>query len=140
MKAHQRAFGKHRFAIVSCVISWVLLPLVIAGCAAMIDSSPVSYTPVTATTEARLRGNVEIKLSPPYKRTLADGSRWRLVGKVPQGNVYKPLDAPFSIEGRQVHEAYLVIAAGSLVGFYLPAEGGYSPLSGAIPINIGDSQ
>ena len=135
MKPHQRAFGIRRFALVSCA----LLPLVVAGCAAMIDSSPVTYTPVTATTDTTLRGSVEIKLSPPYKRVLA-GSRWRLVGKVPQGNVYKPLDAPFSIEGRQVHEAYLVIAAGSLVGFYLPAEGGYSPLSGAIPINIGVSQ
>ena len=96
MKAHQRAFGSGRFAIVLCV----LLPLVVAGCAAMIDSSPVTYTPVTATTDAKLRGAVEIKLSPPYKRTLVDGSRWRLVGKVPQGNVYKPLDAPLSIEGR----------------------------------------
>ena len=136
MKPHQYAFGSRRFAIVL----GALLPLVVAACAAMIDSSPVTYTPLATTTDAKLRGSLEIKLSPPYKRTLADGSRWRLVGKVPQGNVYKPLDAPFSIEGRQVHEAYLVIAAGSLVGFYLPAEGGYSPLSGAIPINIGDSQ
>ncbi|WP_234480884.1 hypothetical protein [Paraburkholderia nemoris] len=44
----------------------------------------------------------------------------------------------FTIEGRQVHEAYLVVAKGSLVGFYLPGEAHFSPLDKPVPVMLGD--
>ncbi|MFX8297360.1 hypothetical protein ABTL30_20295, partial [Acinetobacter baumannii] len=62
------------------------------------------------------------------------------VGTVPQGVVYRPVGTIFTIEGRQVHEAYLVIADQRLVGFYLPGEQAYSPLSTAVPITTGEPQ
>ena len=45
-----------------------------------------------------------------------------MVGNLPQEQVLKPIDAVFTIEGRQIHEAYLVVADDHLVGFYLPGE------------------
>ena len=88
----------------------------------------------------RVQGAVHIQLPTRYKRELAAGSRWRLVGRVPQGDVYRPVDTVFMIEGEQVHEAYLVVADHQLVGFYLPAETRYSALAAPVSIFLGESQ
>lgn len=80
----------------------------------------------------RLTQPVKVTFSTGYTRLLAAGSDWRLAGNVSQGRVYRPVDAPFTIEGSQVHEAYLVIDGGTLVGFYLPGERMVSPLSSPI--------
>ncbi|MGT2494407.1 hypothetical protein ACU4GD_37915 [Cupriavidus basilensis] len=61
-----------------------------------------------------------IQLDTGYTRQLAANSVWKRVGHVPQGEVYRPVGTIFTIEGRQVHEAYLVLKDNKLVGFYLP--------------------
>jgi hypothetical protein len=83
---------------------------------------------------------VSIELSTGYKRQLAAGSRWREVGSLREGIVYMPVGTVFTIEGRDVHEAYLVVQDGRLHGFYLPAESRYSPLQPSIPIDTGASK
>jgi hypothetical protein len=85
-------------------------------------------TPAAASTEAVLPESVAFQLSTGYTRTLAAQSRWRLVGRLPQGSVYRPVGSILTIEGRQMHEAYLVVQRNALVGFYLPAETAFSPL------------
>lgn len=40
----------------------------------------------------------------------------------------------FSIEGRQVHEAYLVIDHTALMAFYLPGEARFSPLDPSVQL------
>lgn len=77
---------------------------------------------------------VRIELPTGYIRTLAAGSAWRAVGTLPHGIVYQPVDSVFTIEGRNVHEAYLVVREGHLHGFYLPGENNYSPL--AAPLSL----
>lgn len=59
---------------------------------------------------------------------------------MPQGDVYRPVGTIFTIEGRKVHEAYLVIRDRTLGGFYLPGEQNYSPLSTAVALNLGESE
>jgi hypothetical protein len=72
--------------------------------------------------------DLPIRLSTGYTRTVPERSRWRAVGTLPQGVVYQPVGTVFAIEGRQVHEAYLVLQGGAIQGFYLPAENHYSAL------------
>jgi hypothetical protein len=72
-----------------------------------------------------------------YSRTLLAGSRWVAVGRLPQGTVYRRLDGVFSIEGRHVHEAYLVVKESALHGFYLPGEANFSPLSPPVSLTLG---
>ena len=84
------------------------------ACAPMVASAPVDFTPIAASSadkanDLQLRAAADFALPTGYSRTLAAGSRWRPVGRIPQGAVYRPVDSVFSIEGRQVHEAYLVI-------------------------------
>ena len=62
-----------------------------------------------------------------YERTIRKGSNWTRVGRVTQGEVYKPVDQVFTVEGTHVHEAYLVLDGNQIVGFYLPVERAYAP-------------
>jgi hypothetical protein len=84
----------------------------------------------------RLAQNVVLKLSTGYSRRLASGSLWRPVGQVPQGLVLQSVGTVLTIEGRQVHEAYLVVSQNAVVGFYLPGESRFSPLEPSQPITI----
>lgn len=106
----------------------------------MVPSAPTqlkqSADPAKAT-EVQLPIAVPVQLSTGYARTLPAQSRWRLSGRLPQGDVYQPVGAVFSIEGRQVHEAYLVVQQDMLVGFYLPAESRFSPLDPTINLPKG---
>jgi hypothetical protein len=40
----------------------------------------------------------------------------------------------FTLEGANIHEAWLVIRGAALVGFYLPAERAFSPLTSPVPL------
>ncbi|KAF7962993.1 hypothetical protein AWV80_15020 [Cupriavidus sp. UYMU48A] len=117
--------------------------LALAGCAPMIQTAPVQLMPLTdgATVPAiRFETDTDLRLDTGYTRTLARSSIWKPAGLLPQGTVYRPAGTVFTIEGRQVHEAYLVIQDKQLIGFYLPGEQTYSPLSTAVPITTGEIQ
>ncbi len=73
---------------------------------------------------------VPAALSGDEGRSLPEDSRWRRVGAIAQGDVYRRLDARFVVraESRE-REAYLVESNGRLMGYYLPAESWFVPLS-----------
>ena len=71
-----------------------------------------------------------------YRSLIKQGSTWRFVGRTPQGDVYQPIGGAFTVNGANVHEAYLVMTEGYVVGFYLPGEGAFSPLSNKIRLTI----
>lgn len=111
--------------------------LTLAGCAVQYSSVQLTEPlPLQAKQPARLVQDVEILLPTGYQRKLAAGSRWLKAGSVPQGLVYRPYMDVFTLEGSHIHEAYLVVENGRLVGFYLPAERGFSALQSAIPIPL----
>jgi len=114
----------------------------LGGCAPMVSTAPATLVTDYAAGVSRiqLKAPAEVRLETGYTRTLAAGSNWQRAGTLSQGAVYRPVGTIFTIEGRQVHEAYLVIADQRLVGFYLPGEQAYSPLSKAVPITTGEPQ
>ncbi len=106
----------------------------------MIDAEPARLAALPTQGDARqliLSRDTEIRLSTGYSRSLPQGSRWKPVGTLPQGTVYQRVDGVFSIEGRQVHEAYLVIKGAALLGFYLPGEARLSPLNPSVLLPLG---
>jgi hypothetical protein len=108
----------------------VLLSLLLAGCASPVQVAPASLVPLSApAADFLVDSDVPIRLSTGYTRTLPAQSRWRAIGSLPQGTVYQPVNTVFAVEGRQVHEAYLVMQGKALQGFYLPGEGNFSPLA-----------
>lgn len=103
----------------------------LAGCASEIKSIPVDLelTPPDQTFETITFNNaVTIKLPTGYTREIRSGSHWVLIGTIPQGKVYKPLDYIFTVEGANIREAYIVIYQSRLTGFYLPGENSFYEL------------
>ncbi|MFD4840764.1 hypothetical protein ACFWP0_24920 [Achromobacter sp. NPDC058515] len=68
--------------------------------------------------------------------TLPAGSQWQRVGALPQGDVYRSLGGLFTIQTRRQNEAYVVASSGKLVGFYLPGEAAYLPLSRPVALPV----
>ena len=72
----------------------------------------------------------------PHSGKIPDKRLWRYVGSVPEGAVYRPLNATFTVEAKHVHEAYLVLKDTQLVGYYLPVEGTISMFEAPTQLNI----
>lgn len=104
--------------------------LVLVACAA-VQHSPAQLQSLAVSGQPAprvLAKEAGVTLDTGYTRTLKAGSRWRAVGTLDQGDVYRPVGDVFTVEGAHIHEAWLVVRNGMLVGFYLPAEHDYSPL------------
>ncbi len=126
---------------VAALICGAAVVLFASGCAFRVDMSPARLEPTrSGTAFIRIDQAATIKLATGYERVLPAGGRWQHVGTLPQGDVYSPVGTVFSIEGRDVHEAYIVIKDQQLRGFFLPAESTYSPLANTIRISTGGTQ
>lgn len=107
----------------------LLLACTLAACA-NISHRPATLVPAQGGAAARtLAVQAELRLDTGYQRTLKAGSQWLPVGRIAEGEVLRPQRDVFTIEGGHIHEAWLVLRDGALVGFYLPAERGFSPLA-----------
>ncbi len=116
----------------------LLLALTLTACAA-VQHSPVRLQPLAMSAQPAprvLAQETRLTLDTGYTRTLKAGGRWRAAGAVDQGDVYRPVGDVFTLEGAHIHEAWLVVRDGVLVGFYLPAEHGYSPLGATAPLRF----
>lgn len=76
-----------------------------------------------------LAEDAHCSISTGYGRTLRAGTHWDLFGTIDRGEVYRSRDQVLTVEGFNVHEAYLVVKDESLVGFYLPVEKTFTPVS-----------
>ncbi len=104
----------------------------LAGCSAEVARRYSVLTPQPPTASRKivvLSTDAVIALDTGYSRTLRRGSRWIPVGTLAEGRVYKPQDGVFTVEGANVHEAYLVIDQTRLVGFFLSVERAFVPLT-----------
>jgi hypothetical protein len=63
-----------------------------------------------------------------YERELQQGTHWKRIGRITQGDVYKTRDQILTAEASNIYEANLVVSAGKIVGFYLPVESAFTPL------------
>lgn len=113
----------------------VLFILLLCGCAE-VPQTPVNYEAVTGLAKSfSLKTRLELKTTTPYSSDMPANSTWVQVGVIPQGDVYKIKNSVFSVEGRQVHEAYVVVKNDSVIGFYLPYEHTFSALNQAEPLS-----
>jgi hypothetical protein len=110
--------------------------LLLGGCAVQQTATQITLEASGQAAEYVLAAPVELKLNTGYQRSLKQGSRWLRVGRVPQGEVYKPYMDVFTVEGAHIHEAYLVVDGSQLVGFYLPAERSYTNLDQRVHLHF----
>jgi hypothetical protein len=115
------------------------LALILCACSAAVRQAPAAFTALPAEAPRpviTVSAPLSVQLDTNYRRSVASGSRWTRVGRIAQGEVYKPHQHVFTVEGAHVHEAYLVVDQDRLVGFYLPAERAFSPLSQQLSIHF----
>jgi hypothetical protein len=112
----------------------------LAGCAAPLDSFPAHFAPVdvgsSRPAELAVIAPAVVRPSHGRRRLVEAGSLWQAVGRVEQGDVYKRVNGIFIVQARDIHEAYLVVSNGMVVGFYLAAEGTFSPATPPVPLTL----
>lgn len=109
----------------------------ITACAADLERSDVRFSLFPEDAQRmvlRMPEAVTLTPSTGYSETIQAGSTWERKGAIPQGDVYRPLGTVFSVEGANRHEAYLVISADRVVGFFLPGEEAFAPLPRPVPL------
>jgi len=114
-----------------------LIVVGITACASEVERSSVrfsSYSEDAQRTMLHIPEALTLTPSTGYSETLKAGSTWERTGAIPQGDVYRPVGMVFSVEGANRHEAYLVISADRIVGFYLPGEDAFAPLPQPVPL------
>lgn len=112
--------------------------ITMAGCASEILRHPAELLSVNQRMGTRYvtPKSISLTLDTAYKRTINAGTEFIEIGTIQQGSVLKPTNATFTIEGAHMHEAYPVLSNGRVVGFYLPVEKAFSPLSQSVDFPI----
>jgi hypothetical protein len=106
------------------------------------DIVEIKQTPTSLKSSEVLKPSLELEeeakvsLGTGYSRTLKAKTRWAYVGSISYGDVFKTKDQILTVEASNIHEAYIVISSGNLVGFYLPVENSFSPLSNPIELKL----
>lgn len=101
---------------------------VAAGCASVAQTPTALQAAPAGQPVLVVAQPVTLSLDTGFHRTVAAGSRWQLAGHIAQGDVYQAVGDVFTVEGAHIHEAYMVVDKQTVLGFYLPAERGFSSL------------
>jgi hypothetical protein len=111
------------------------IALFVAACAPSVTQLPTQLTPGTGKSFRLARG-VEADISTGHSTTLRANTRWELVGTISLGEVYRTREQVVALRGDGVHEGYIVVREGVLVGFYLPVERAFCPVERNQPLSI----
>jgi hypothetical protein len=114
--------------------------IALAGCAGEVVRHPTTLAMHSAGAQRVhvLSDGVTIRLDSHYERRLNAGTEFAEIGTLREGRVLKPVNATFTIEGRHHHEAYPVLQGNRVVGFYLPVEQSFSPLSQPVTLTLSE--
>jgi hypothetical protein len=115
-----------------------LIALLLAGCALDVvrHSTILAHTEPAQVRQYLVLQAVLVRFDTGYERTIRAGAVFAEIGTLKQGNVLKPVNIVFTIEGTHVHEAYPVVDDGRIVGFYLPVEKAFALLSNPVALLI----
>lgn len=77
----------------------------------------------------QLEEEISVGLVTGFSIILKTGTKWNHIGSIPEGDVYRTDDQVLTVEASNIYEAYIVVSSAKLLGFYLPVESSYAPLS-----------
>jgi hypothetical protein len=98
-----------------------------------IRQTPTNFIAESSTQILVLNTRERVPLVEGKSRPLREGTTWRKVGRVNEGDVYKTNDQVLTVDASNEHEAMLVVKDGMAVGFYLTVEHTFTAASKPIP-------
>lgn len=112
--------------------------LCVGGCARQVVRHPVDPEFVEQQQQKKYVAvrPTAIRLDSGYERTIRAGTEFADAGRIKQGRILKPIGSVFTVEGAHTHEAYPVVDNERIVGFFLPVERAFSPLSQSVTLSI----
>jgi hypothetical protein len=121
---------------------FIVTVFLISGCASEVVRYPTDLSAVAPATRKHYvaLSAAVLPMESGYNRTINAGTQFVEFGFIKQGKVLKPTNTVLTVEGAHMHEAYPVIDNDRVVGFYLPVEKAYSPLSQAIILSIQEKE
>ncbi len=129
-----------KYSMYTKIIAVALSCLALLGCASNLVNSGTETRLIPAEIlGAEIRSSLDAKfvLDSGYERRILANTKWRLIGAIPSGKVYKREGDSFTIEGSHIHEAHIVVSNGRLIGFFLPVEKLFIPQKDA-PLIFGE--
>ncbi|MDB5452051.1 MAG: hypothetical protein JWO33_629 [Caulobacteraceae bacterium] len=118
------------------VIAVAALVATTSATPARLAPAPLTVSGSRTVEEIQLQSPARFRLGVGQGRELPAGSRWRAIGSLAQGTVYRPLNLVFMMEGQRPDEAYPVVKAGKLQGFFLPAGATFAPVLSAVQLPV----
>ena len=124
------------------VCALLVMALGIFGCASEINRYPAELSRTRLPQDKIFVASQTVSVHPDsgYERSIKLGTEFVDAGGIAQGSILKPTNAVFTVEGAHMHEAYLVVNDGRLVGFYLPVEKSFSPLTMSIALPLEEKE
>ena len=114
----------------------VVSAALLAACAAEVVRRPAQLESSSPGARLATKDRKAFTLDSGYERVIEAGTEFMELGRIREGRVLKPLGTVITIEGAHMHEAYPVESDGRLVGFYLPVERAFSPLSRPVDLAL----
>jgi hypothetical protein len=112
--------------------------MALTACAAEVVRHPSAIVSHAASAQRShvLTQATALRLDSGYERSISAGTEFVEVGTLREGRVLKPVNATLTVEGKHMHEAYAVVQGDRLVGFYLPVEQSFVPLSQTVTLTL----
>jgi hypothetical protein len=134
---------------ISRLLIWMLC-LCVSGCVTNVQQNAqhVELIPLAQSSSSSAANDtitIERSVAVPVShgfivRDLKAPSTWKRIGTIPQGDVYKPIDAVLMVEGGDNHEGMLVVNSNNnerrrqIVGVYMPVESAFTPTQSPVDL------
>ncbi|OQA33300.1 MAG: hypothetical protein BWY57_01302 [Betaproteobacteria bacterium ADurb.Bin341] len=114
------------------------LTFILCACASEVVRHSSSLSPQVTSPTSRwvLLSDAAIEADSSYNRIIPGNTEFVHIGTLPEGKVLKPTNTVLTIEGKHMHEVYIVIKNNVLIGFYMPVEKSFAPLTKKIHLNF----
>jgi hypothetical protein len=129
----------HLSSILACGFVLFAALGLFSGC--MFDVSRARQQPVNFTARAAsesagftLLKETKVSVGSGFLTHLKAGTRWKLVGTTPHGDVFTTKDQILTVEESNIFEAQLVVADSAATGFYLPVEKTFVAATRPVPL------
>lgn len=104
------------------IFGCLLIVLLLVACSVNQVKLHNQLSPLNNLNVFELKEGITIKANNASASILNAGTKWREIGTINQGSVYRTKDQVVIVNSFNVYEGYIVVKDSKVVGYYLPIE------------------